>query len=94
MEHNKDVYGIIATVKIALNIIQVFTDIPPLQRIFLSRTALKLFGPKPSDTYGVGRLLGMAREHVAARFSPEAEEQNDLLVGSPTHGLIFLECVF
>lgn len=94
MEHNKDVYGIIATVQAALNVIQVFTDVPPLQKIFLSRTMLKLFGPKPSDSRGVGKLLGMAREHVAARFSPNAEDQKDLLVSTHEHSLLLLNQAF
>lgn len=80
LERNRDVYGIIAIVKLALEWIQVFTDIPPLQRIFLSKTALKLLGPKPTDDFGVGKLMGMARELVASRFAPGAKAEQDLLV--------------
>lgn len=58
LEKNADVHGIIATVKIALNLIQIFTDIPPLQKIFLSNFVLKLVGPKPTDNWGVGKLMG------------------------------------
>lgn len=81
LEQDRDVHGIIAIVKLALNWIQVFTDIPPLHRIFLSHTVLKLLGPKPTDNFGVGKLMGMARNFVAARFSPDSKEQQDLLVG-------------
>lgn len=77
---DRDVHGIIAIVKLALDWIQVFTDIPPLQRIFLSNTALKLLGPKPTDSFGVGKLMGMARDYVAARFRPGSEDRQDLLV--------------
>lgn len=80
LETNKDVRGIIAIVKLALDWIQVFTDIPPLQKIFLSNTVLKLLGPKPTDTWGVGYLMGMARELVSSRLGPDAKEQQDLLV--------------
>lgn len=82
LEGNHDTHGIIATVKFALEWIQVFTDIPPLQKIFLSRTALRLFGPKPTDDFGVGKLMGMARELVARRFAPGAKAEQDLLVRS------------
>lgn len=82
LETNKDVRGIIAIVKIALEWIQVFTDIPPLQKIFLSNTVLKLLGPKPTDSWGVGYLMGMARELVASRLGPDAKDQQDLLVSS------------
>lgn len=84
LEKNKDVRGIIAIVKIALEVIQVFTDIPPLQKLFLSDRVLKLFGPKPTDSWGVGYLMGMARELVASRFQPDAKDHQDLLV-SPVH---------
>lgn len=80
LERNEDVHGIIAIVKPALEIIQIFTDIPLLQKIFLSNIMLRLFGPKPTDSFGVGKLMGMAREFVADRFAPGAKDQNDLLV--------------
>lgn len=80
LEKDQDLHGLISIVKLALNWIQVFTDIPPLRRIFLSNTVLKLLGPKPTDSFGVGKLMGMARDFVAARFSPGAEDQQDLLV--------------
>lgn len=87
LETNKDVRGIIAIVKIALEWIQVFTDIPPLQKIFLSNTVLKLLGPKPTDSWGVGYLMGMARELVASRLGPDAKDQQDLLGSFLKHGL-------
>lgn len=80
LEQNKDVHGIIGIVKLALEWIQVFTDVPPLQKVFLSNAVLKLFGPKPTDEFGVGKLMGMARELVASRFAPDAKHQQDLLV--------------
>lgn len=80
LERNEDVHGIIAIVKLALDLIQIFTDIPLLQNIFLSDTMLRLFGPKPTDSFGVGKLMGMARELVASRFALGAKDQNDLLV--------------
>lgn len=80
LERNQDVHGIISTVKLALNLIQLFTDIPCLQQIFLSNFVLTLFGPKPTDSFGVGKLMGMARELVADRFSPGSTGRNDLLV--------------
>lgn len=80
LEKNQDVHGIITVVKLALEWIQVFTDIPPLQKIFLSDTVLRWFGPKATDTFGVGKLMGMARELVASRFAPDAKDQQDLLV--------------
>lgn len=83
LKKNDDVRGIIAIVKVALEWIQVFTDIPPLQKFFLSDTVLKLFGPKPTDSWGVGYLMGMARDLVASRLQPDAKDHQDLLVSIP-----------
>lgn len=80
LDQDQDVHGIVTIAKLALDWIQVFTDIPPLRKIFLSNTVLKLLGPKPTDSFGVGKLMGMARELVAARLSPGSEDQQDLLV--------------
>ncbi|KUI55605.1 Pisatin demethylase [Cytospora mali] len=87
LKNNNDVRGIIAIVKLALEWIQVFTDIPPLQKIFLSDVVLKLFGPKPTDSWGVGYLMGMAQEVVASRFQPDAKDKQDLLGSFLRHGL-------
>ncbi|CAN8097647.1 unnamed protein product [Discula destructiva] len=87
MKRNEDVHGIIATAHLAVDVIQVFTDIPPLAKIFLSSSMLRLFGPKPSDEHGVGKLMGMAREVVASRLAPDAKEQKDLLGSFLRHGL-------
>lgn len=95
LEQNEDVHGIVAIVKLALDLIQIFTDIPLLQKVFLSNTMLRLFGPKPTDSTGVGKLMGMARELVASRFAVEAEAQNDLLVRRLTFRLsVTLEIQF
>lgn len=80
LEQNGDVHGVVAISKFALKWIQVFTDIPPLHNIFLSNTILRLFGPRPTDNFGVGKLMGMARELVASRFAPDAKDQQDFLV--------------
>lgn len=96
LDRNEDAHGIIATVKIALEVIQVFTDIPPLQKIFLSDIMLRLSGHRPRDSFAVGKLMGMARELVASRFCSGAKEQNDRLVsgyillhrGIPESGII------
>lgn len=84
LEQNRDVHGIISIVKLAIEWIQVFTDIPFLQKVVLSSAVLKLIGPKPTDEYGVGKLMGMARELVASRFAPDAKDQQDLLVRPPS----------
>lgn len=82
LEQNRDMHGVVAIAKFALRWIQVFTDIPPLHKIVLSSVVLKLFGPKPTHSFGVGKLMGMARELVASRFAPDAKDQQDLLVSA------------
>lgn len=89
LAQGRDVHGLVATTRRALRWVQVFTDVPPLRRLFLSATVLKLLGPKPTDAAGVGKLMGLAREVVAARFRPDAVQKQDLLVSSSS----FLPCM-
>lgn len=88
LEQDQDVHGIVTISKLAVNWIQVFTDIPPLHRIFLHNSVLKLLGPKPTDSFGVGKLMGMARDFVAARFNSGCEDQEDLLVSCRTLNIV------
>jgi cytochrome P450 len=48
---------------------------------------MKFLMPKDTDAYGLGRIMGAAREAVAQRFRPDAKEQMDMLGSFLRHGL-------
>ncbi|KAF6800372.1 cytochrome p450 [Colletotrichum sojae] len=87
LEKDEDVFGLVMVSNLAIDILQFFTDIPPLQKIFTSDLVLGLFGPKPTHSSGFGKIMGLAKEHVENRFSPDAKDEPDLLGSFIRHGL-------
>lgn len=58
LRKDSDVFGLVAMSNLAIDVLQFFTDIPPLQRIFTSDLALRLLGPKTTDKSGFGKIMG------------------------------------
>ncbi|KAI8245157.1 Cytochrome P450 monooxygenase lolP1 [Colletotrichum sp. SAR 10_96] len=58
LQKDTDVFGLIRTSNIAIDVLQFFTDIPALQMIFTSDLVLGLLGPKPTDSSGFGKIMG------------------------------------
>ncbi|KAI8315062.1 hypothetical protein K4K61_003022 [Colletotrichum sp. SAR11_59] len=79
LQKDTDVFGLIKTSNIAIDVLQFFTDIPALQMIFTSDLVLRLLGPKPTDSSGFGKIMGLAQQHVVKRFAPDAKDEPDLL---------------
>ncbi|CCF33857.1 benzoate 4-monooxygenase cytochrome P450 [Colletotrichum higginsianum] len=86
-EKDTDVFGLVKMSNVAIDVLQFFTDIPALQMIFTSNLVLGLFGPKPTDLSGFGKIMGLAQQHVADRFGPDAKDEPDLLGSFLRHGL-------
>lgn len=58
LERDDDVFGLVRMSNLAIDVLQFFTDIPPLQKIFTSDLVLGLLGPKPTDSSGFGKIMG------------------------------------
>lgn len=52
-----DMYGWIEQADMALKIMGVTLDVPAVRNIF-SRVFIELFGPKPTDKWGIGKVIG------------------------------------
>ncbi|KAK1851996.1 cytochrome p450 [Colletotrichum chrysophilum] len=87
LQKDTDVFGLIRTSNIAIDVLQFFTDIPALQMIFTSDLVLRLLGPKPTDSSGFGKIMGLAQQHVVKRFAPDAKDEPDLLGSFIRRGL-------
>lgn len=59
---------------------------PWLTTLFQS-PIMKSLMPKDTDAYGLGRIMGAAREVVASRFESDAKPQEDMLASFLRHGL-------
>ncbi|KAI6084808.1 BcABA1, cytochrome P450 monooxygenase [Hypoxylon rubiginosum] len=92
LKTDSDVHGFLASVKESWAGLAVALDVPYIRNILFSPLFLKFFGPKPTDTAGMGKLMGIAKEVVSKRFGPAAEDKKDMLGSFVTHGLERQEC--
>ncbi|KAI0435878.1 hypothetical protein F4803DRAFT_557558 [Xylaria telfairii] len=74
-----DLYNFLREVREILPKNAMIIDIPLMRNIILSPLFLKLFGPSVTDIKGMGKLMGVARDHASKRYLPDAKPQRDLL---------------
>lgn len=87
LESNLDMHAFYPTLEDHLPGMALTTDVPWLQKVFLSPTFLKLFGPKERDRKGMGKLLKLCNEVVRQRFQPDAKVEKDMLVSGYSYCL-------
>ncbi|KAI3328553.1 pisatin demethylase [Ustulina deusta] len=87
LKANKDLYSFLKEVRENWPRLAMMVDIPLIRNILLSPLFLKLFGPSVTDTKGMGKLMGVAREYVGKRYHPDAKPQKDLLGSWIRNGL-------
>ncbi|KAI0195845.1 pisatin demethylase [Xylaria flabelliformis] len=79
LKADKDLYSFLREVRENWPKLAMTVDVPLIRGIKLSPWFLKLFGPSVTDTKGMGKLMGVAREYVGKRYHPDAKPQRDLL---------------
>ncbi|KAI1499378.1 pisatin demethylase [Biscogniauxia marginata] len=62
LKTDSDIYGFLAEVRVTWPGLAVALDLPWLRKVLFSRTYLRLFGPRPTDSGGLGKLMGVAEE--------------------------------
>ncbi|RYC64508.1 hypothetical protein CHU98_g1728 [Xylaria longipes] len=87
LKANKDLYSFLREVRENWPKLAMTVDVPHIRNIMLSPLFLKLFGPSVTDTKGMGKLMGVAREYVSKRYQPDAKPQRDLLGSWIRNGL-------
>jgi len=80
LETDSDVHEYIKTMEDSGIYFALCSDVPWLGRIFLSDFFLRLLGPSPSDSKGLGVMMGVAKQVVASRFDGNTLNQQDMLV--------------
>ncbi|KAI1336067.1 BcABA1, cytochrome P450 monooxygenase [Xylariaceae sp. FL0016] len=92
LKTDSDIYGFLAGVRETWPALAVALDWPALRAVLFSKPYLRWFGAKTTDVGGLGKLMGVAEEVVAKRFSAHAEQQKDMLGSFISHGLTEQEC--
>lgn len=86
LEKDEDVFKYIETTENTIPAMILCAAFPGLSTLFQS-PLLKWLMPKNTDAYGLGRIMGAAREVVAKRFQPDAKPQMDMLGSFLRHDL-------
>ncbi|KAI1382433.1 BcABA1, cytochrome P450 monooxygenase [Hypoxylon crocopeplum] len=92
LKTDSDVHGFLAGVKESWAGLAIALDVPYIRNILFSPLFLRFLGPKPTDTAGMGKLMGIAHDVVSKRFEPDAKEKKDMLGSFVSHGLDRQEC--
>jgi cytochrome P450 len=86
LERDEDVFKYIETTENTIPAMILCASFPWLTNLFQS-PLLKSMMPKNTDAYGLGRIMGAARDVVARRFQPDAKPEMDMLGSFLRHGL-------
>ncbi|KAK9781977.1 putative Pisatin demethylase 7 [Seiridium cardinale] len=81
-----------STSRVHIPFMSLTVDVPWLRKIFYSDISLKLMGPRETDAYDMGKLMGLTSIAVRKRFDPDALPQRDMLGSSIRHGLTQQAC--
>ncbi|KAF4451645.1 hypothetical protein F53441_5324 [Fusarium austroafricanum] len=78
-----DLYNFYNTLAAHMPKLGITTDVPWIRSLLYSKTFLKLFGPRETDTAGIGLLMKVTNENVRARYGQEQKGKTDMLL--PCH---------
>ncbi|KAH8883297.1 cytochrome P450 [Thozetella sp. PMI_491] len=87
LDEGTDVYGFIAQIDQLLAFLATSADIPWIRRFMFSALGLRLFGPKPTDAKGIGKIIGVTKRLIEERFEKGADVRNDMFGSFIQHGL-------
>jgi hypothetical protein len=86
LEADNDLYGVIEISEALFGPVSIAALFPSVVAI-TSSPLMKPFLPKTTDMYGIGRLLGIVKSHVDARYGPYKVKKNDALQAFVDSGL-------
>lgn len=86
LANDKDMFGYIKTTEDTIPVMILVGALPWLAQVLHSRLFKSLL-PSDKDVYGLGKVMGIAKEVVGERFGPNKREQRDMLGSFVRHGL-------
>ncbi|KAI0437761.1 cytochrome P450 [Xylaria telfairii] len=89
---DKDIHGFYAVIAKSLPFLNLFGDVPWARKIVFSKLGIKLFGPKPTDSSGLGLMMKLTNDEVHKRYIGDASALTDMLGSFRRHGLTQTEC--
>lgn len=86
LANDKDMFSYIKTTEDTIPVMILVGALPWLAKVLHSRLFKSLL-PTDKDVYGLGKVMGIAKEVVGERFGPNKLEQRDMLGSFVRHGL-------
>ena len=87
LKRNEDVYGFLATTRSLMPALELGCNHSWIKRLLESRLMQTIVAPSPTDTKGIGAVIGVARKVISERFKPDAIQPKDMLGSFKSHGL-------
>lgn len=87
LKQNADLFGYIKTVRAYMPILELQTNIPLINTILGNPVIRKVMAPTASDIFGMGKMMGVAREMARERFGPDPKVKEDMLGSFVKHGM-------
>ncbi|KAI1411109.1 cytochrome P450 [Hypoxylon sp. FL1857] len=93
LETDSDQHRLSESFDEAMPFVSLTADVSWARDIMYSTLGLKLFGPKETDSRGMGQLMGLANNSVREYFKPDATKDEKRMLGSwIRHGLTQAQC--
>ena len=87
LKRNEDVYGFLATTRSLMPALELGCNHSWIKRLLESRLMQTIVAPSPTDSKGIGAVIGAARKVITERFKPDATQSQDMLGSFKRHGL-------
>ena len=87
LKQNADLFGYIKTVRAYMPILELQTNIPLINTILGNPIIRNIMAPTASDIFGMGKMMGVAKEMARERFGPDPKVKEDMLGSFVKHGM-------
>lgn len=87
LKNNSDMHDYIKTVRAYMPVLEMRANIPFVHSILDNSVVRKLMAPTAKDRFGLGKMMGVAKQVAGERFGPNAKVKDDMLGSFVRHGL-------
>ena len=87
LKRNEDVYSFLATTRSLMPALELGCNHSWIKRLLESRLMQTIVAPSPTDSKGIGAVIGAARKVISERFRPDPIQSKDMLGSFKSHGL-------
>lgn len=87
LKANADLHGYIKTVRAYMPVLELQTNVPLINTALGNAAIRKMMAPTARDRFGLGKMMGVAKEVAAERFGEGKKVKADMLGSFVKHGM-------